>query len=173
MLLYIIACYTSISVVHSCCMHAIMVCLLHITTYLHAVLVYLLYIIFYLHAHQYNMQVTIMYSRYTSKACRYQNGIDVCLQSYPDSQIPQLPHNWDILAFIMEHLECPEPTHINSSPSGQNGRLFTDYVFRCIFMIEKFCVWIKISLKFVPKGPIDNNTALVQIMAWCQIGDKP
>ena len=29
------------------------------------------------------------------------------------------------------------------------------------------------SLKCVPKGPIDNNQALVQIMAGRQIGDKP
>ena len=29
------------------------------------------------------------------------------------------------------------------------------------------------SLKFVPKGPIDNITALVQIMAWRRLGDKP
>ena len=34
-------------------------------------------------------------------------------------------------------------------------------------------IWIKISLKFVPKGPIDNIPALFQIMAWCQEGDKP
>ena len=34
-------------------------------------------------------------------------------------------------------------------------------------------VLIKISLKFVPKGPIDNNQALFQIMAWRGIGDKP
>ena len=27
--------------------------------------------------------------------------------------------------------------------------------------------------KFVPKGPIDNNTAMIQIMAWRRIGDKP
>ena len=26
----------------------------------------------------------------------------------------------------------------------------------CIFMNEKFCILIKISLKFVPKGPIGN-----------------
>ena len=26
---------------------------------------------------------------------------------------------------------------------------------------EKFCILIKISLKFVPKGPFDNNSALV------------
>ena len=33
--------------------------------------------------------------------------------------------------------------------------------------------FIKISLKFVPKGPINNIPALVQIMAWRQPGDKP
>ena len=32
---------------------------------------------------------------------------------------------------------------------------------------------IKISLKFVPKGPISNNPALVQIMARRRSGDKP
>ena len=29
------------------------------------------------------------------------------------------------------------------------------------FVNEKFCTLIKISLKFVPKGPIDNNPVLV------------
>ena len=32
-------------------------------------------------------------------------------------------------------------------------------------MNEKFCISIRISLKFVPKGPIDNKLALVQVMA--------
>ena len=32
---------------------------------------------------------------------------------------------------------------------------------------------IKISLKFVPKGPINNIPALVQIMAWQRPGAKP
>ena len=32
--------------------------------------------------------------------------------------------------------------------------------------------WL-ISLKFVLKGPIDDKSALVQMMAWHQIGDKP
>ena len=38
-----------------------------------------------------------------------------------------------------------------------------------------FNIWvsIKVSLKFVPKGPINNTPALVQIMAWCRPGDKP
>ena len=32
---------------------------------------------------------------------------------------------------------------------------------------------IKMPLKFVSDGPIDNNLALVCIMAWRRIGDKP
>ena len=51
--------------------------------------------------------------------------------------------------------------YINSSPPGQNGRHFTDDIFGCIFVNEKFCISIKFSLKFVPKGPVDNNPALV------------
>ena len=49
---------------------------------------------------------------------------------------------------------------VKSSPPGQNGRHFAHKVLRCIFVNEKFCILIEISLKFVPKGPIDNNPAL-------------
>ena len=62
---------------------------------------------------------------------------------------------------------------LNSFLPGQNGRPFADDVFKCIFLNEKFCISIKISPKFVPKSPIDNNPALVYTMAWCQIGAKP
>ena len=48
-----------------------------------------------------------------------------------------------------------------------------DDIFKCIFMNEKFCTSIPISLKFVIKGPIDSNSALVQVMAWRRSGDKP
>ena len=34
-------------------------------------------------------------------------------------------------------------------------------------------ILIEISPKTVPKGPIDNNSALDQTMAWRRIGDKP
>ena len=50
---------------------------------------------------------------------------------------------------------------INSSPPGQNGHHFADDIFWSIFMNEKFCILIEISLKFVPMGPIDNNPALI------------
>ena len=55
----------------------------------------------------------------------------------------------------------PQAGVINSSPLGQNGCYFADNIFRCICMNEKFCISIKISLKFVAKGLIDNNPALV------------
>ena len=41
-------------------------------------------------------------------------------------------------------------TVVNSSPPGQIGRHFEDDIFRCIFVNEKFCILIKISLKFIP-----------------------
>ena len=62
---------------------------------------------------------------------------------------------------------------INTLRPRQNGRRFADDTFKCIFLNENVRISIKISLKFVPKGPINNNPALVQIMAWRRSGDKP
>ena len=45
--------------------------------------------------------------------------------------------------------------------------------FKRIFMNENVRISINISLKFVPKGLINNIQALVQIMAWRRPGDKP
>ena len=55
----------------------------------------------------------------------------------------------------------------------QNGRHFADDIFKCIFLNENGWISLKISLKFVPKVPIDNILTLVQIMAWGRPGDKP
>ena len=62
---------------------------------------------------------------------------------------------------------------INTLRPRQNGRHFVDGTFKSIFMNENVWIQIKISLKFVPKGPINNNPAFVQIMAWRRSGDKP
>ena len=55
----------------------------------------------------------------------------------------------------------------------KNGHHFADDIFKCIFLNENVWILIKISLKFVPKGPINNIPALVQIMAWRRSGAKP
>ena len=62
---------------------------------------------------------------------------------------------------------------VNTLRPRQNGRHFTDDIFKCIFLNENVWISIKISLKFVPKGPINNIPTLVQIMAWRRPGDKP
>ena len=40
--------------------------------------------------------------------------------------------------------------------------------FKCTFVNENVRISIEISLKFVPKGPVNNIPALVPIMAWCR-----
>ena len=62
---------------------------------------------------------------------------------------------------------------LNTLGPGQNRRHFADDIFKCIFLNGNVWISIKISLKFVPKGPINNIPALVQIMAWHRLGDKP
>ena len=62
---------------------------------------------------------------------------------------------------------------INTLRPRQDGRHFADDIFTCIFFNENCRISIKFSLKYVRKGPIDNNPALFQIMAWCRSGDKP
>ena len=63
-----------------------------------------------------------------------------------------------------------EEITLNTLRPRQNGRRFADDTFKRILLNVR--ISIKISLKFVPNGPINNNPALVQIMAWCRSGDK-
>ena len=64
-------------------------------------------------------------------------------------------------------------SNFNTLRPRQNGRHFPDDIFKCTFLNEKVWISLKISLKIVPKGPINNIPALVQIMAWRRPGDKP
>ena len=70
---------------------------------------------------------------------------------------------WDLVTHL----------HLNTLRPRQDERHFADDIFTCIFFNENCCILIEFSLKYVRKGPIDNNPALVQIMAWRRPGDKP
>ena len=59
----------------------------------------------------------------------------------------------------------PSKIHLNTLRPRQNGRHFTDDIFKYIFLNENVSILTKVSLEFVPKGPINNTLALVQIMA--------
>ena len=51
--------------------------------------------------------------------------------------------------------------------------IFPGNIFKVISFHENCCILIKISLKFVPQGPINNIPTLVLIMAWPWSDDKP
>ena len=65
------------------------------------------------------------------------------------------------------------PFAINTLRLRQNGCHFPDNIFKNIFLNENWWISIKISLKFILNGPINNIPALVGIMAWRRSGDKP
>ena len=49
----------------------------------------------------------------------------------------------------------------------QNGRHFTVNVLCCIFVNKNAWILVSIWQKPVPKGQINNNSSLIQVMAWC------
>ena len=61
----------------------------------------------------------------------------------------------------------------NTLRPRQNRHYFADDIFRDISLIENMLISIKISLMRVPKRPISNIQALVQMMTWHRTGDKP
>ena len=74
---------------------------------------------------------------------------------------PRFFENWDskdpshhFQFDINQSLQCQ--TYVNTLRLRQNGCHFSDDIFKCIFFNENIWTWIKISLKFVPKCPINN-----------------
>ena len=53
------------------------------------------------------------------------------------------------------------------------GHQFEDDIFKCIFLNTNFSILNQISLKFVREIPVDDKSALIQLMAWRLTGDKP
>ena len=74
---------------------------------------------------------------------------------------------WSCVWYLMvDHL-------YNTLRLRQNGRFLPDDIFKWILLNENVWIPVEISLKFAPKGPVNKNPALVQIMAWNRPGDKP
>ena len=72
------------------------------------------------------------------------------------------------LRFIYSHLRF-----INTMRPGQSCRHILEDRFTCIFLDENCDIWIKMSLKYVPRNLISNKPAFVQIIAWRRTGAKP
>ena len=78
-----------------------------------------------------------------------------------------------VQVFKVHFIQLLYVVFVNSPAPGQNGRHFTVDNFKHILMNEKFCISIRISLKVIPNSLIDNESALIQVMAWRRAGDKP
>ena len=63
--------------------------------------------------------------------------------------------------------------NVNTLRPRQNGRHFGDDSFKRIFVNENVRISLWISLKCVPKSPINNIPTLVQVIIWRRSGDKP
>ena len=48
--------------------------------------------------------------------------------------------------------------------------ILADNIFKCIFLNENDRIPIQISLKFVPRSPIDIKALLFEVMVWCRTG---
>ena len=61
---------------------------------------------------------------------------------------------------------CRTTLPINTLKPRQNGHRLADNTFKGILFNENVGIVNTISLKFVPKGLIDDKTSLAQVMAW-------
>ena len=73
---------------------------------------------------------------------------------------------------ITASLICIVLQVLNTLRPRQNGHHFPYVISNGVFN-ENIWISIKISLKFVTRGQINNSPSLVQIMAWRRPGDKP
>ena len=99
--------------------------------------------------------------RRSLKECKCQNMNDPCLTfcactiAFVRTRVTGEYHTWKT---VMRH---PWAIHLVKK------------FFKRMFFNENIWISINISLKFDPKGSINNIPALVQIMAWRRPGDKP
>ena len=131
------------------------------------------------------MQCQVCLKRFMNNsalACHVKTHSD---QKYYDC--PLCKQGFDQVSALKEHVvthavnglyTCPEchrsfQVRLNTLRPRQNGRRFPDGILKWNYLNENSWISIKISLKFVPMGPINDIPALVQVMAWHRPGDKP
>ena len=73
---------------------------------------------------------------------------------------------------LQHHVATTDHTDLTHLPLDKMAAILANDNFKYIFLNENDRILIWISLKSVPKSPIDNKPALVQVMAWCWTGDK-
>ena len=71
------------------------------------------------------------------------------------------------------HQYCSVSFTLTDLSLDKMGTILADKIFNCISLNENDRIWIQIPLKYIPRSPVDNNLALVQVLAWHRTGNKP
>ena len=80
-----------------------------------------------------------------------------------------IPVDWSLVNFLLEcvfHYHHPSFIHL---PDVENITVISQTTVSNVFSLSIDTI----SLNFVPIVPINNNPALLQIMAWCRPSEKP
>ena len=77
------------------------------------------------------------------------------------------PLSKPMMVSLLMHICDTWPQWVNTRRPIQSGQHLGDNFFKCILLNENEYILIQFSLKFVPKGLINDKSALVEIMAWC------
>ena len=75
----------------------------------------------------------------------------------------------DVDQHLCHHMELLGQNRLTLK-AKQNGNILQT-AFSILKKKKHFCIMIQISLKL--KEPVDKRISLVQVMAWCQVGNKP
>ena len=113
----------------------------------------------------------------------------VCMNIYISNQIDGLvQERRNSIANALDlRLSCSNPSrwrlpngtlNLTQSRVTSRGLNKTYVILRKIFskrtmLNENHYVSIQIALNFISRGPVDNKSTLVQVMAWRRSGDKP
>ena len=92
-----------------------------------------------------------------------------------DPLIATIP--WCLNNTCRRHNKGQFPSLFTHPPRDKMTAILTDDIFNCIFLNENYKIRIQISIKYIPRSPIDNtlvaSPALIQVMTWRRAGDKP
>ena len=75
--------------------------------------------------------------------------------------------------FNGQPLFCLVPNALTQLSMDKMATILANAIFKCVLFNEKDKISIQFSLKLVPRSPIDNKPALVQVMDWRGTGNKP
>ena len=105
------------------------------------------------------------------------NSIQIChLTSIGNPNVDIRRSYYRLISTMGSPIPVRRHLYIESGPGIRNDSHMVTCaanISKIIFLNENVWILNMIWLKFVPKLPIDNDTALIQLMAWHIIGDKP